>query len=654
MITSLTGGGLANFGRKPGEGGGKTLFEYFGTQDRQYPPIAAHLNALQGNIGDYEVEYQGRTFFSHVEPLRGETGEIVGVIGLGLDMTDTIRAQSALQDSEERFRSIFETSPVGIGIAFRGILRYANPALAQLFRYEGPSELVGQSVLSHIAPRCREEIRQRIEGREKGEPRSNSFETSGIRKDGSEFTYHLDVARIRLSEGDGTMAFATDVTERVEAQKELHKAHEDLERRVEQRTSELAQAIRELQREVEVRKRSEAALLLSEEKFRDLAENIREVFWLINYKTEEVLYVSPGYSEIWGRSCESLYASPQSWLEAIHPEDREQVSRAHALLKDGLYDQEYRILLPDGRVRWIHDRAFPVRNASGAVHRIAGVAEDITDRKRLEAGIQQAIEESQRAYQELQGAQSQLVRSEKLASIGMLVSGVAHEINNPLNVIYGNLKLLKEWDLAQGRKEGRHRSGRRTALPRTDRLKTRLMLRDALRSAERARDIIQTFRDFARDTRLAEAVDLNACLEKTVAVLRRQLPASITLVKQLRMIPKIRCFPGQMTQVFLNLIQNAIEAIDRKGKIVLRSKKKANHVLIEVEDTGRGMPPEMRSRIFEPFFTTKEIGQGLGLGLAVSAMIVQNHGGEIRVESTVGKGSLFQVRLPLGKSADRP
>src|SRR5579862_3134988 len=138
MITSLTGGGLANFGRKPGEGGGKTLFEYFGTQDRQYPPIAAHLNALQGNIGDYEVEYQGRTFFSHVEPLRGETGEIVGVIGLGLDMTDTIRAQSALQDSEERFRSIFETSPVGIGIAFRGILRYANPALAQLFRYEGP------------------------------------------------------------------------------------------------------------------------------------------------------------------------------------------------------------------------------------------------------------------------------------------------------------------------------------------------------------------------------------------------------------------------------------------------------------------------------------------------------------------------------------
>ncbi|HVR87749.1 MAG TPA: PAS domain S-box protein, partial [Planctomycetota bacterium] len=649
-ITSLTGGGLAKFGGKPDEGVGKTLFEHFRTEDRLYPPLAAHLSALEGQVGDYQVEYQGRSFYSHVEPLRDEAGQVVGVIGLGLDMTDTIRAQSALRDSEERFRSIFEMSPVGIGIAFRGILRYANPALSQLFGYERPSELVGQSVLAHIAPRCREEIRRRIEEREKGQPWSNSFETIGVRKDGSEFSYHLDVARMRLPEGDGTMAFVTDVTERVETQEALRKAHEDLEKRVEQRTAELARANSELQREVEERKRSETALLQSEEKFRDLAENIREVFWLVNYETREVLYVSPGYAEIWGKSCESLYESPRSWLEAIHPEDREQVSQAQSLQQDGLYDQEYRILLPDGRVRWIHDRGFPVRNPSGTVYRIAGVAEDITDRKRLEAEIRQAIEQSQQAYQELQAAQSHLVRSEKLASIGMLVSGVAHEINNPLNVIYGNLKLLKERALDGGKRGTRPRSGRRPAPPRLGPAKTRLMLRDALRSAERARNIIQTFRDFARDTRLAEPVDLNSCLEKTVAVLRRQLPESITMVQRLRAIPRVNCFPGQMTQVFLNLIQNAIEAIDQRGKIYLRSKKEQHHVLIEVQDTGRGMSSEMKSRIFEPFFTTKEIGQGLGLGLAISAMIVQNHGGEIRVESELGKGSVFQVRFPLAKA----
>jgi PAS domain S-box-containing protein len=651
-ITSLAGGGLAAFGRKPDEGVGKTLFEYFGTQDRRYPPLAAHLSALEGKVENYEVEYRGRTFYSHVEPLRGEEGQVVGVIGLGLDMTDSVRTRSALKDSEERFRSVFERSPLGIGIAYKGILCYVNSALVQLFQYESPSEFLGQSVLSHIAPRCRDEIRRRIESREKGQPASDSFETIGIRKDGSEFTYHLDVARIRLPEGDGTVAFVTDITERVKAQEDLRRAHEELEKRVKERTAELAQANRKLQAEVEERKRSEAALLQSEEKFRDLAENIKEVFWLTNHDTQELLYVSPGYAEIWGRSCQSLYQSPQSWLDLIHPEDREQVSRALTLLKDGLYDQEYRILLPGGRIRWIHDRAFPVRNASGAVYRIAGIAEDITDRKRLEAEIRQAVDQSRRAYEDLKGAQSQLVRSEKLASIGMLVSGVAHEINNPLNVIYGNLKLLEEFARSGGTKQGRSRAGAPASSPFPDSRKTRSILRDALRAAERACDIIEAFRDFARDTRWAESVNLNECLEKTLAVLGRQLPASITVVKQLRAIPKIQCFQGQMTQVFLNLIQNAIEAIDRKGKIVLRSRRKGSHILIDVEDTGKGMAPDVKKRVFEPFFTTKAIGKGLGLGLSVSAMIIQNHGGEIQVDSAVGKGTRFQIRLPLARPAE--
>lgn len=648
-ITSLTGGGLAVLGRKPSEGIGKTLFQYFGTQDRLFPPLAAHFNALDGVAGDYQVEYLGRSFYSHVEPLREEDGRVVGVIGLGLDVTDTIQAQNALRDSEDRFRSIFEQSPIGIGIAYQGSLRYVNPALVRLFRYDNPSALLGQSVLSHIAPRCRDDIRRRIESRERGQPLGNSFQTVGMRKDGSEFTYHLDVARMRLPEGEGTVAFITDVTERVEAQEALRQAHEDLEKRVEQRTGELGQANRRLQNEVDERKRSEAALLMSEEKFRNLAENIKEVFWLVNSETKEVLYISPGYTQIWGKSCQSLYDAPHSWLEAVHPGDRDHVMSAQGLQKDGLYDEEYRILLPDGRLRWIHDRAFPVRNASGTVYRIAGVAEDITDRKRLEGEIRQAIDQSRKAYQDLQAAQSQLVRSEKLAAIGMLVSGVAHEINNPLNVIYGNLKLLEQSALKNGRKVRKPRPGGRPVTLFQNPRQTRSMLRDALRSAERARDIIETFRDFARDTRRAETVNLNECLQKTVAVLRRQLPGSISVIKKLRAIPKVRCFPGQMTQVFLNLIQNAVEAIEKKGKIILRSRREGAHVLIEVEDTGKGMPPEVKERIFEPFFTTKEVGKGLGLGLSVSAMIVHNHGGEIQVESYPGKGTLFLIRLPMAK-----
>jgi PAS domain S-box-containing protein len=131
--------------------------------------------------------------------------------------------------------------------------------------------------------------------------------------------------------------------------------------------------------------RVESALSDTQERFRQLAEHIREVFWLSDPEKNDILYISPGYEEIWGRSCQSLYDSPRSWLENLHPEDRDRVLEA-ALQKQtgGTYDEEYRIVRPDGSIRWIWDRAFPIHNAGGVVYRIAGIAEDITDRKRVE------------------------------------------------------------------------------------------------------------------------------------------------------------------------------------------------------------------------------------------------------------------------------
>jgi PAS domain S-box-containing protein len=122
----------------------------------------------------------------------------------------------------------------------------------------------------------------------------------------------------------------------------------------------------------------------SEERFRQLAENIREVFWLSDPEKNQILYISPGYEQIWGRSCESLYSFPRSWLDSIHPDDRERVLVA-ALTKqvDGQYDVQYRIVRPDGLVRWIRDRAFPVKDTSGTIYRVAGIAEDITEQKQM-------------------------------------------------------------------------------------------------------------------------------------------------------------------------------------------------------------------------------------------------------------------------------
>jgi signal transduction histidine kinase len=177
--------------------------------------------------------------------------------------------------------------------------------------------------------------------------------------------------------------------------------------------------------------------------------------------------------------------------------------------------------------------------------------------------------------------------------------------------------------------------------------KIKSMIRDALRAAHHARNIVEEFRSFARDTRTAEAVDLNVCLEEMASLAQRELGPRVRVVKRLRPVPPVRCFRGQLNQVFLNLLKNAGEAIDKSGTVTLRTRRKDGVVVVEVADTGRGMPDEVRKKLFEPFFTTKPVGKGLGLGLSISAMIVHNHGGQISVQSRVGRGSVFRVELPI-------
>src|SRR5581483_5199207 len=148
------------------------------------------------------------------------------------------------------------------------------------------------------------------------------------------------------------------------------------------------------------RRRVENRLRQSEERFRQLAENITEVFWMTDPKMTEMLYISPGYEKIWGRSCASLYERPTAWLDAIHPEDRGRVEKAaRAFPVSGCYDEEYRIIRPDGSTRWIRDRAFPVKDASGRLYRVTGIAKDITDRKSAEKALMEAKEFSENLIQ---------------------------------------------------------------------------------------------------------------------------------------------------------------------------------------------------------------------------------------------------------------
>ena len=194
----------------------------------------------------------------------------------------------------------------------------------------------------------------------------------------------------------------------------LREYSETLIRKLEQKTLELEESNRSLQKDVEVRRKVEIALRESEERFRQLAENIDDVFWLSDRENERFFYVSPAYNAIWGRSSAGLYAEPRVWMETVHPDDRERVRRAFLGQVTGTWDEPYRITRPDGSVRWIRTRTYPVRDATGSVYRLAGVSRDVT------------------AYHHLE---EQLRHAQKMEAVGRLAGGVAHDFNNLLTVI---------------------------------------------------------------------------------------------------------------------------------------------------------------------------------------------------------------------------
>ncbi len=370
-------------------------------------------------------------------------------------------------------------------------------------------------------------------------------------------------------------------------------------------------------------RRVERALRESELRFRQLAETIRQVFYITTPDHRQVLYVSPAYEEQWGRSCESLYASPRSWVEAIHPEDR---GRVHEQLARGAraqqYAFEYRMVRPDGSIRWVADRAFELRDASGEVYRLVGVAEDITDRRRLEENLRDA---------------------QKMDAMGQLAGGVAHDFNNLLTSILCNVAVLMQ----------------RTSLgdPRRERLE------EVKLAADRAAELTKKLLGFSRRAVLSLApLDVRAIVRETAAILRHTLDPRVRLViDEAEDLGNVLADAGGIVQVLLNLALNGRDAMPEGGTLTLRTRacvvsdeqaslsvdrEPGEAVCLTVEDSGKGIAPEVHGRIFEPFFTTKNPGEGTGLGLAVVFGIVKQHRGWVELSSEVGRGTRFDVYLP--------
>ena len=291
---------------------------------------------------------------------------------------------------------------------------------------------------------------------------------------------------------------------------------------------------------------------------------------------------------------------------------------------------------------------------------------EIAERRRAEEQLAQTIVEIENAHKELKSAQSQIIQQEKLASIGQLAAGVAHEINNPIGFVNSNLGTLKTYvldllhlidafaDNDHDAPEDAEKQKKRIAQVKEEidfeflREDIPKLIAESADGTARVKRIVQDLRDFSRTGSAEwELADLHEGLDSTLNILNNEFKYKTVVLREYGSLPRVECILSQINQVFMNIVINATQAIPDHGQITIRSGSSKDEVWISISDNGKGISPENIAKIFDPFFTTKPVGMGAGLGLSVSHGIIKNHGGRIEVRSEMGQGTTFTIYLPI-------
>jgi PAS domain S-box-containing protein len=373
----------------------------------------------------------------------------------------------------------------------------------------------------------------------------------------------------------------------------------------------------------------------------------------------KMTFVSNNAHKVLGYRPEEMVADPNFWFDHIHPDDAPNIFSSLAqLFVDGEKTYEYRFRASSGEFLWMHDRLRLICDDRGTPVEVIGSLTDITVRKHME-------QEQQQLIARLSEAHDQLLQSEKMASIGQLAAGVAHEINNPIGFVNSNMGTLKHYvgtllQVVDSYNAAVNKAAPGSALAAEIEaigrdadlgyLKDDIadLVSESMDGLKRVKDIVQALKDFSHvgltDWQYA---DVHAGLDTTLNIVANEIKYKATVEKAYGKLPEIKCLASQLNQVFMNLLVNAAQAIQSRGVITIATGASEGWVWVRISDNGSGIAPENLKRVFEPFFTTKPVGSGTGLGLSLSYSIVNKHGGRIEVASKPGVGTVFTVRLPV-------
>jgi len=536
------------------------------------------------------------------------------------------RTEESLRLSEEKFFKAFHASPDCYTISRKadGVYIEANEAF---FRTTGYSrnEIIGHSSLD-IGVWANPEQRSQMIERMGNEGGLRNIETNQRTKSGEMRTLLCSCDPITLKGEECIILIKHDITGRKERERQLLKGKAELTVKHEQ---------------LSILFRTVESIKKDWERTMDCIDD------------QVIMLDGQGKVKRCNRSTAKFTGLPEGEIIGL---DWTQFTQSAGMPSLGLNDRSAEYYHKDLE-RWLSCNYYPW--GAGGPGELGAV---ITIHDMTESKL--AAMEIGKAYHELQVTQSQLIQQEKMATIGQLAAGVAHEINNPTGFVMSNLGTLGkyadrliEFIAAQteaiGCQESQEEAGRITALRKHLKINYIIddlpnLIRESLGGTERVKTIVQNLKGFSRqDQSQCQMTDIRECIESTINIVWNELKYKVTLNREYGELPLVRCYPQQLNQVIMNFLVNAGHAIETQGEITVRTWLQGNAVHIAISDTGSGISEEHRARIFEPFFTTKEVGKGTGLGLSISLNIIKKHGGDVAVESEVGKGTTFTVTLPL-------